>query len=582
MDAHRHRPGDAEFTRRLRCARVCFLLLFGIVFSALAYVQVFRHGWYQLQVMRQKYVQREEPVARGAILDRNGRPLAISVPCYSLYLDYWKIGREAKNNPAYPETLARTLAEVLSVPEEQLKERMKPPYPLIRRQLSPGEYERLSQMRLPGLDFDRSYARVYPCGRLACHAIGYVGAEGSGLEGVELYYDRLLRGVPAVVRVARDGQGNLIPSLKQVITAAEPGKDLVLTIDSRIQAIVEEEIASLAETALPSSVSAVVMDPCSGEILAMANLPDFDPGAPGRFSAAERRNRAVTDLFEPGSIFKIVTAAAAFEEGLVQPSQTIFCHHGEWSVRGHVLHDVHPYGNLSVEEVVVKSSNIGTVQIAMLLEEERLYRYCRAFGFGMPCGVDLPGEVKGVLRPLERWSGYSITAVPIGQEVGITSLQGIRAMAVIANGGLLVRPHVLKEIRSGREGSEQLSYPSVRILSPKTCQTVSEILEKVVSPEGTAPLAAIPGYRVCGKTGTAQKFEGGRYSSTKVVASFVGYLLNGQPDLVIAINVDEPRRGQYGGTVAAPAFRNIAWRVMQYWQIPPDEALKTTQVARRP
>ena len=566
---------------RMRAAKACFAGLFGVILAALVNIQVVNHARFQREVMRQEFLRVEEPVPRGAILDRNGKPLALSLPSHALYLDYWRINRELAGDPSYTDRLVRELAEALGAPRAELERRMKPPYPRIRRDLAREEYEKLQGRRLPGVVLPPSHSRVYPCGRLACHVVGYAGSEDNGQEGIELLYDGLLSGTPGISQVVRDGEGKLIPSLERVIREPRPGTDLVLTIDYAIQAIVEEEIAKVCEASRPAAVSVVVMDPRTGEILALANRPDFDLNEPGKVMPASRRNRAVTDLFEPGSVFKIVTAAAAFEEGLITPQERIFCHNGEWSVRGHVLHDVHRYGTLSVEDIVVKSSNIGTVKIALDLGDDALYRYCRAFGFGATTGVDLPGEIRGILRPLPQWSGYSITAVPIGQEVGITSLQGIRAMAAIANGGFLVKPHLLKETRSPDGKREEFSHPAERVISGATAETVSAILEKVVGPDGTAPLAAIPGYRVCGKTGTAQKVVDGRYSMTKVVSSFVGYVVNGRPDIIIAINVDEPAVGQFGGVIAGPAFRNIAWRVMQYWRVPPDEHLQRLQVARQ-
>jgi cell division protein FtsI/penicillin-binding protein 2 len=317
------------------------------------------------------------------------------------------------------------------------------------------------------------------------------------------------------------------------------------------------------------------MDPETGEILALANYPDYDPNNFSNFDLSIIRNKCVTDLFEPGSIFKIVTASAAIEENLFTPCSKIMCEYGKWFVRNHYLHDVHPYGLLTFEETVIKSSNIGTVKIAMALGEEKLYNYCKKFRFGERTGIDLPGETPGIFRPLEKWSSYSITAIPIGQEVAITSIQGIRAISVFANGGYLVKPHIIKEIKD-EKGSTITSYmkEKEKILSDNTVNIMKEILKKVVSSEGTASEAKIDGYTICGKTGTAQKAIGETYLKGKYVSSFVGFLLSNKKNIAITVNVDEPIGAYYGGLVAAPIFKNILVRIINCYQIPPEKDLK--------
>ncbi|MCM8764146.1 MAG: penicillin-binding protein 2, partial [Candidatus Omnitrophica bacterium] len=333
-----------------------------------------------------------------------------------------------------------------------------------------------------------------------------------------------------------------------------------------------EEIAKCWESSTPKKISAIVMDPKTGEILAMANKPDFDPNDPGRFPAEFRKNYAVTDLFEPGSIFKIVTAAAALEEGKVRANEIFNCEAGKWFVRGHILHDAHPYGSLDFRDIIIKSSNIGTVKLAMRIGEETLYRYIKKFRFGELTGIDLPGEIRGILRPIDRWSDYSITAIPIGQEVGVTCLQAIRTISVFANGGYLVRPHILKKIEPSDSLRETSFVQAESVISFAVITSLNEILAKVVSEEGTAAKARIPGYTICGKTGTGQKVENGVYSHSKFNASFIGFLPLEDPKVAILVNVDEPKGAYYGGVVAAPVFREIAWRVMQYMQVPPQDA----------
>ncbi|HOJ39513.1 MAG TPA: penicillin-binding protein 2 [bacterium] len=563
---------DQIFLQRMEVTRRVFTFLFAVIFLGLVYRQVLRPA-----AAPGKIVRVEVPVARGRILDRTGTVLATSVPGYGLYLDYWEIRQQEKKEPEYLFRLKATLKQVLRMSDDQLEKVTRPPYPLVRRSLSLSEYEQLRKTGLPGLVFTQTHQRVYPFGPLAAHLIGFVGDEGEGLEGLELFYDSVLKGKDGLSMVPRDGQGRLIPSLEKVLARPEPGADLVLTVDFTFQSILEEELEKGQQLFQPLNITGIVMDASSGEILALANRPAYDPNCFFRVPGEYRRNKAVTDYFEPGSIFKIVTAAACLEEGRVHLGQPIFCENGRWYVRGHWLHDVHPYGTLTFEEVIIKSSNIGTVKLALMLGEETLYQYCRRFGFGELTGIDIPGEIPGVLRPVNDWSGYSITAVPIGQEVGINAIQGIRAMAALANGGFLVRPHVVKELRSGGNCTPLYREKEpARIISEKTTQVLSSILEKVASSEGTAARASLPGYRVCGKTGTAQKVINGRYSS-RVVASFIGYLYHPEAKLVILVSVDEPRGAQYGGVVAAPIFRNILWRILQSRKLAPEgtDALQT-------
>jgi len=558
---------DNLLNKRALFIRLLFGFMFTIVFCALVKIQIINPPGGKTS----QYEKVEIPVPRGTIYDRNGKVLAMSVPYYSLYIDSWKINHQKKKDPSYPEKLKEELISTLHINREELESKLQQRYPLIKKELSVEEYKALTEKNLPGTVFLPSYKRIYPRGTLACHILGFAGIDGYGLEGVELYYNNILQGEKGISLVLKDGTGDLIYSVEKKLSLPRPGKDIYLTIDTNLQYIVEEEIENVYYKYNAASVSAIVIDYDTGEILALANIPKYDPNNPDEFSPSDRRNRAVTDLFEPGSIFKIVTAAAAIEEGLISPDDIIYCENGSWFVRNHFLRDVHPYGSLKVREIIEKSSNIGTVKIAMKLGEEKLYDYCKKFKFGKPTGVDLPGEIGGILRPLNLWSGYSITAVPIGQEVGINALQGITAMAAIANGGYLIQPHILKGIK---EKSETLipwkGQERQRILSQETCETLTKILQDVTGPEGTAPLANIPGYNISGKTGTAQKIVNKHYSKDRFVASFVGFLQHKDARLLVLVKVDEPKSVYYGGLVAAPAFKNIMWRSLQHLNVPPE------------
>ncbi|MCM8761968.1 MAG: penicillin-binding protein 2 [Candidatus Omnitrophica bacterium] len=554
--------------KRLFFTQITFGLMFSIVFFSLVKVQIINPP----EGKTGQYEKVEIPVPRGTIYDRNGKILAMSVPYYSLYIDSWKVNHQKKKEPSYPEKLKEELVAILRIPKAEIEKKFQQRYPLIKRELSIEEYKALTEKNLPGTVFLPSYKRIYPGGTLACHILGFTGTDGYGLEGVELYYNTILQGEKGISLVLKDGTGDLIYSVEKKLSLPRPGKDIYLTIDTNLQYIVEEEIENVYHKYNAASVSAIVIDYYTGEILALANIPEYDPNNPGKFSPSDRRNRAVTDLFEPGSTFKIVTAAAAIEEKVISPDDIIYCENGKWFIRNHYLRDVHQYGALKVSEIIEKSSNIGTVKIAMKLGEEKLYEYCKKFGFGKPTEIDLPGEISGILRPLNMWSSYSVTAVPIGQEVGINALQGIKAMAVIANGGYLIQPHILKGFKENK--SEKFiswkGQENQRVISQDTCEILTKILQEVTGQGGTAPLANIPGYNISGKTGTAQKIVNGHYSKDRFVASFVGFLQHKDARMLVLVKVDEPKPIYYGGLVAAPVFKNIMWRSLQHLNIPPE------------
>ncbi len=550
-------------SKRQKFVEVFIILTFAGIVIKLFVLQIFLHEKYVAIADRTQYIKKAIPAQRGTIYDRNGSILAIDIPAKTLYID-------TKNIEDFEKT-ARLLSSILKIPVREIEEKIRQQrYPLIKRKITVEEYSAIEKEKIKGVVFEDDYQRVYPKGRLACHVVGFVNIDGVGLEGVELSYNDVLSGETGIVEILRDGKGKYLSSFGRTIYESERGKDVYLTIDEHIQQIVEEEIDKCLESSKPKKISVIVMDPKTGEILAMANRPCYDPNQPGKYPAEYRKNYAVCDLFEPGSIFKIVTAAAVLEEKKVGIDDVFNCEGGKWYIRGHILHDAHPYGQLDFKEIIIKSSNIGTVKLALTLGENTLYKYIKKFRFGEPTGIDLRGEIKGILRPVERWSDYSITAIPIGQEVGVTCLQAVRAISVFANGGYLVQPHVVKKI----EPADPFHTPSFLVNGPvisgETISVLNTILSRVVSQEGTAAKAQISGYKICGKTGTSQKFENGAYSHTKFVASFFGFLPLNDPKIVILVNVDEPQGAYYGGAVAAPVFREIAWRTMQHMRISPE------------
>lgn len=554
--------------KRLLFVQISFGVMFLVVLVSLVKIQII----HPIKEGSNQYEKVEIPVPRGTIYDRNGNILAMSVPYYSLYIDSWKVNHQAKKDPSYPDRIKKELIAALKLTPATVEKKLQQRYPLIKKELSLEEYKTLSEKQLIGTVYIPSYKRIYPGETLACHILGFAGTDGYGLEGTELYYNDILQGEKGVSMILKDGTGDLIYSVEKKLSLPKTGKDIYLTIDSNLQYIVEEEIKQVYHKYKADSVSAIVADYETGEILALANIPEYNLNTPNKYSPSDRRNRAITDLFEPGSTFKIVTAAAAMEEKLFSPDDLVFCENGKWFVRKHTLRDSHPYATLTVREVIEKSSNIGTVKIAMKLGDEKLYNYCKDFGFGELTEVDLPGEIRGTLRPIEKWSDYSITAIPIGQEIGINALQGIKAMAVIANGGHLIQPHILQKSTGKRNGTflPWKGQKKRTILSQETCETLANILQDVTGPEGTAPLANIPGYNISGKTGTAQKTINGRYSHDKFVASFVGFIQHKDTQMLVLVKVDEPQPIYYGGLVAAPAFKNIMWRSLQHFNVPPE------------
>ncbi len=441
-------------------------------------------------------------------------------------------------------------------------------YQVLARNVTPARADRARDLGIPGVYFADTYQRFLPGGSLAAQVVGLTGDERQGLEGLEGSLDDVLTGTPGRRVEVRDVFGRPIQVLSD--TPAKPGTDVQLTLSPAIQAEVERVLASTREEYGAKSAMGIVMDPRDGSILAMATVPRFDANKRGSINQELVRNRPVTDTFEPGSTFKIVTMAGALEDEAVTPS-TSFYLPSVYTLYDRDLEDAHERGpvTLTASQILEQSSNIGTVKIAERLSEPRLQAWIRRFGFGAPTGVDAPGEVPGIVLKDDEWSGTSILNIPIGQGVGVTLVQLTRAFASIANGGMLVQPHLIQSI-----GGEPVEVPAPRrIMSAPTAQTVDQMLRKVVSTDGTGTLAQVKGYEVAGKTGTANKIdpETGEYSETLFTSSFVGYVPADDPQLLIAVVVDEPSStgAYYGGDVAAPAFEQIAELSLQNLRIAP-------------
>jgi cell division protein FtsI (penicillin-binding protein 3) len=498
---------------------------------------------------------------RGPIVDRGGEPLALTVGAESLYLH----PKVLRTDPDKIAPLAAALG--LRVEEVERKAHAEAAFVWLKRLANPREVAAVMAVGARGVGGLREYRRVYPRGSLAVHVLGFAGIDAQGLEGVERFYDPFIRPPSRVLEMALDAHGRGMLTTGIELTGVPVGARVELTIDAPLQTVVERELARGVAAAKALAGTAVVLDPWTGAVLAIANVPRFDPNNIGASSPAVFRNRAITDMHEPGSTFKAVLAAAALDLGVASPGDKVYCEAGRYHVGRRVIRDHHPRRWLTFAEVVQYSSNIGAAKVAESLGRDRLYSYVNAFGFGEKTDIDLPGEVAGRVLPAERWGPLELATVSFGQGVAVTSLQMARAFAAIANGGLLLRPYVMRRIVApdGKVVAEQTRQVARRVVRPETAAQVRAMLRLVVEGEGgTGRLAQLPGVAVAGKTGTAQKVDPrtGTYSATARVASFVGFVPADEPRVVILVMIDEPRTSPYGGVVAAPVFREVAAAVL--------------------
>ncbi len=551
--------------RRTKLLAVGFGLWFLVLVGRLVELQVFEHPRLEAEVRDQNRNQRIVRPRRGAILDRNGHILARSLPVFSAFLRPER-GETEADQAAKLESLA-PLLELGAGDRARIMQQVRDgdSFIWLKRKIDDEAALRIRPLKLKGVYFETENRRTYPQGRLAAHALGWVDVDGVGQAGVEFAYDGSLAGEPGKQLILLDARrrGYQIETLK----AARPGTDLVLTIDTIIQYIAERELERTLAACGGGWGTVIIMSPESGEILAMASAPGFDPneGAP---AAELRRNSAVHQNYEPGSTFKLVTTAAALETGRVGYGDVFDCSAGSLVAGGTVIRDHKRYGLLSFPEVITESSNVGTALVARRIGAPALYEEIRRFRFGDVTGIDLPGEENGILHPLASWNkASSLEHVAIGYEITATPLQILRAMNVYAAGGRLVRPRIAR--RPGAMGPE----PPDRQVMPQALaeEIVRRIFDRVVE-EGTGVTARLEGFEVAGKTGTAQKIESprGGYSSSRHIASFVGFVAADRPLFSMIVVIDEPQGVlQYGGQVAAPAFREIAARVLRYLRIPP-------------
>lgn len=547
-----------------------FLAAWGLVVVArLVQVQLVRHEHYVSRAQRQQERTLALNPVRGSILDTRGRVLAESVAAESIYADPQAI----TDRRAVAKALAKVAGLGLTARELEAKLRGDSSFAWVARQLPLEVSAEVRKLKLPGIYFMEAHRRTYPRAMLGANVIGYVGVDGDGLAGIEHSFDRYVKGTPGKVTLLKDARKGVYLVGGDGANRPRDGQHVVLTIDSVIQFIAERALKATIEQHRAASGSVIVMDPNTGDILAMASMPTFDPNHFRDFDANAWRNRPVQDFYEPGSTFKIVTASAGLEEHVVTPSQVLDCGNGSITVGNITIseHDGHKYGLLTFEDVIVNSSNVGTVRVGLALGQSRFYDWIHRFGFGERTGIALPGESSGLLRRTPKWTVVSPASIAIGQEVGATPLQIVRAVSAVATGGLLVEPRIVKRVidDDGRTVYEPPHDKPVRVMSEKTAAVLNEILKNVVT-RGTGSKAALAEHVVAGKTGTAQKAIGrGGYVDGHYVGSFAGYVPADQPRLAILVVVDEPRGEYYGGTVAAPAFREIAEGTLRYLGVAP-------------
>jgi len=548
-----------------------FLALWIVALVARLYhLQIIQYVDLLARAERQQQRTIEVAPKRGVIYDRQMHPLAMSLSVDSVFA----VPAELPN----PEMVVNLLAPVLGLEKGDLLGRFKVfrSFCWVKRKVSAEEAARVRDLNLRGVYFQKEMKRFYPKGELAAQALGYVGLDDNGLGGLEYQMNDTIKGTPSRVLIAADARRQSFHSTER---EGLPGRNVVLTLDENIQYIAEKALGEAAARWRVASGTVIVENPGTGEVLAMASYPTFNPNEFGKSQPQARLNRAVAWVYEPGSTFKIVTVSAALEEKLTSPQEVINCQNGSIALTGHVIHDHKPFGDLTVRRVIADSSDVGTIKLGLRLGEERLYRYIRSFGFGTEAGVELPGEERGLLKPPSRWSGISIGEISMGQEVGVTALQLATAYSAIANGGILFQPRVVRDVFLGSTHAAPPPALGRRVVSRETAELMKEMLAEAVE-SGTGVPARPAGYSAAGKTGTAQKIDAsGTYSKSHYIASFAGFAPVPQPAVTILVIIDSPVGAIYGGEVAAPVFRSIAEQTLGYLNVPQDNPSRWPQVA---
>jgi len=534
----------------------------------------------QLHVLRHEELSGQAAANRGLVIKRQGRRGEVR-DCNGNLLANSQSVRIVCADPsitaAHAGATAAKLSPLLNMDAAALQTRLNGPgkYVRLKQKVDEETAQQIRALKLKGVFFEDQYLRTYPQGSLASHVVGFVDADHKGVQGIEAAMEQYLAGVAGYEVIERDRKGREIRALRAEGIEPRDGYHVVLTMDQVIQHIAETELEKAMGEFRPRAGLIIVSRPKTGEILAMSNRPTFDPNNAGRATADARRNRCISDVAEPGSTFKIVNIAGALNDSTIRLSDVFHCENGAFLYGGRILHDAHPYGPLTVEQILFKSSNIGAAKIALKMGTPRLYEYIRRFGFGRKTGIGLPGEVSGIVHAPNHWTKLSITRIPMGHEIAVTPIQMLMAMNAIANGGKLMKPLIIKRVvdADGRAVVEPPPQQVGQPISPAATALMTTALRRVPMPDGTAPKAAVDGFDAAGKTGTAQKIENGQYVR-KYYSSFVGYLPSPDPEISILVSLDDPSGGTYyGGSVAGPVFRRVAEKIVEYLGISPQQPL---------
>jgi cell division protein FtsI (penicillin-binding protein 3) len=536
------------------------------ILGRLGYLQVLKHDEYSRLAEAQRAKTVPLRPKRGPIVDRTGLVLAESSVAESLFGLPGRMSDTAR--------VASALAPILGEPTADIARRLDPDkrFVWVKRKLPPRTAQAVQDLHEPTLGFIQESLRLYPNRELAAHVVGFEGLDGKGLSGIEQAWDVHLAGAQGKALVERDALGRHVTGAPIVLKASVPGQGVALTIDATLQYIAEKEVDAAWRRTRAKGAMAVMMDPRTGEILAIAIRPTFNPNAFVAATDEERRNRAITDPFEPGSTFKVIMAAGALEEGVVRPTDRFYGENGKIKIASAVIGDWKPFGWLTFSEVLQNSSNVGSIKAGLQLGQERYYKYITGFGFGQPVGLGLPGESRGQLRPPPQWSALSLATMSIGQEISVTAVQMVAAFAAIANGGRLMQPQIVRALLDAHGREVRAFEPKAvrQVISPETARELTTILTAAVR-EGTGHNAAIPGYDVAGKTGTAQKMDPStrRYSHAPGILSFVGFAPADDPRIAMIVLLDEPKNEKWGSEAAAPIFSAIGREALRHLNVPP-------------
>src|SRR6266700_3475704 len=573
---------------RSRCVLVCiaFIALFSVFSFRLIYLQAIKHDEYA-GLAAEKHVYKQIIHAeRGTILDANSEILSHNIPVETVVADATHLNNR--------QAIVALVSHELGIPSKELAEKLdnERRYIVIKREVpasvASALREKLRAANLRGIYFEHDTTRIYPNGSMLCHVIGFTDFDHHGIQGVEASMEEYLHGQDGYRFIEHNRAGQEIVPYRGQERSPRDGYQIHLTVDLSLQNIVENEIDAAMQEYTPQKATIILMRPQTGEILAMATRPNFDLNLRSEAKSEEMKNRAIIDMMEPGSTFKIVAAAAALNEHKLRPDSSIFCENGLWNFGGAALHDHRAFSYLSVRDILIKSSNIGAAKLALSVGEQKFYEYVRRFGFGERTGVELPGEINGLIRPPQSWSKISITRIPMGHEIGVTPLQMTVAMAAIANGGKLVMPRIVKSITSADGKAISSLSPVVlrQVTSLETARQIGDALRGVVSDRGTAAAAAVPGFTIAGKTGTAQKVDpNGGYEQGKYVVSFTGYLPAERPEFVGLVVLDDAQTSKpelnYGGLIAGQIFSRIAEKAARYLDLAPQpDLIKPTAAGR--